>query len=132
MSAHDPMGSGGGAPPPDLNEAELHRRLKGKRGRLTRLSGAFFQHYLEQLGAISQAITKGQPELLRQAAHAYKGTVASFSADASTRLAQQLEELGRSGQIEPAGPIFEELRQLAEVLRVRLEQLPQQPEWSQP
>lgn len=132
MNRYDPMNGGGYAPPPDLDEADLLRRLKGKGGRLSRLCGVFFQHYQGQLEAISQALAQGQAESLRQAAHAYKGTVGSFSACTSTRLAQQLEEFGRTGQLQSAGPVFEELCQLAEALRIRLEQLPQLPEWSQP
>lgn len=114
----------------DLDEADLLRRLKGKRARLERLGAVFFQHYEGQLEAMNQALRAGRAEELRLAAHTYKGTVASFSARRSVELCQKLEALSQNSQLKEAAPLVEQLGQLAQQLKKRLEHLPQEPEWS--
>ena len=114
----------------DLDETDLHRRLKGKRTRLERLATVFFQHHQGQLEALNQALQDNQAEELRRAAHTYKGTVGSFSARHSVELCQQLEGLSREAKLQEAAPLIKQLNDLAQQLKARLEQLPQEPEWS--
>jgi HPt (histidine-containing phosphotransfer) domain-containing protein len=46
---------------------------------------------------------------VRQAAHAIKGAAANVSGSQIRALAARLEQLGGSGDLNPAGEIFEEL-----------------------
>src|SRR5260221_8418697 len=68
--------------------------------------------------SIHQAILQGQPEALRNAAHALKGNSSSLGATQMGALSLQLEILGRNGQTQGAEPLFVELEQ--EFQRVRM------------
>ena len=63
------------------------------------------------------------------AAHTYKGTVSSFAALPSVELSLQLETLAGDGVWDEAESLLEQLLRQAELLRERLEQLPQEEGW---
>ncbi len=106
-----------------LDEPRLRQQLKNSHKRLLRLSQVFFQYYRQQLNDIEQSL--GNAEAQRVAAHTYKGTVSSFAADPLVELCQQLEKTPDNSR-----EIIEQLRDLSERLRERLEQLPQQEGWT--
>ena len=58
---------------------------------------------------IHQAILDGQPEALRNAAHALKGNSNSLGATQMGALSLELETLGRNGKTQGAEPLFVEL-----------------------
>jgi HPt (histidine-containing phosphotransfer) domain-containing protein len=112
-----------------LDAAELQTRLKGKKNRLLRLSAVYFQFYEQQLNDIEAALQGGDGEALRMAAHTYKGTVSSFSAQPSQELSLRLEVMGRDNSLEGAPELLQELRAQAQLLCARLRQLPEEAGW---
>jgi CheY-like chemotaxis protein/HPt (histidine-containing phosphotransfer) domain-containing protein len=58
---------------------------------------------------LSAALGRGDVEEVRLTAHALKGMLANFDAAEAIDLAEQLERLGRSGSLDSARPVLEEL-----------------------
>ena len=112
-----------------LDVERLRQQLKGSHKRLVRLSAVFFQYYRQQLDEIEAALRARDSQALRMAAHTYKGTVISFAAQPSVEVSLRLEMLGRDGVWDQAEPLLEQLRLQAELVRERLQQLPQEAGW---
>jgi len=62
-----------------------------------------------RLAQMRQAVAAGDAPALRQAAHALKGSAATVGATAMAAISAQLEELGRTGQMDGAGALLDEL-----------------------
>ena len=62
-----------------------------------------------RLQSIEEAVQSGDPDLIRRAAHSFKGSSSNMGADALTSLCRQLEDLGRHGQTEGAQQLFEQI-----------------------
>ena len=71
--------------------------------------GMFASDYPAMLEAIESAIKIGDADQLKRTAHALKGMVGNFQAKAAAAAALKLEEMGRSGAIGNAAPVFDEL-----------------------
>ena len=57
----------------------------------------------EIIGELQNALTQGDAETFRRAAHSIKSSSANFGADAFSALARELEMLGREGNLAQAG-----------------------------
>jgi HPt (histidine-containing phosphotransfer) domain-containing protein len=71
----------------------------------------FYAETPELLTAIRAAITRGDSQALQRAAHALKGTVRSFGAQAAGEAALRLEMMGRGGDLTQAAPACTVLEQ---------------------
>ena len=93
----------GVSPPASENAAidipALMARLRGDTGLLKELADLFVAEQVKIQSAIDDAIARRDAAALQHAAHALKGAVGNFLAKAALQAAQQLEELGRSGDL---------------------------------
>ncbi len=99
----------------------LGQRLHYKMERLARLSQLFQQVLPEHLEELRQAIEQRNPKELEHSAHRYKTTLRSI--EARRNLAQQLELMGREGDLEGCEQLLEQLRAESEEIKQRLDQL---------
>jgi two-component system, sensor histidine kinase and response regulator len=74
-------------------------RVQGDRAMLQEVIQLLCAETPELLAAIRAAITRGDSQALQRAAHALKGTVRSFGAEAAGDAALRLEVMGRSGDL---------------------------------
>ena len=71
----------------------------------------FFENVTSQIGIIRQAISEGDAEVVRREAHSIKGGAANLTADALSKIAFELENIGRSGVLEKSIETLERLEQ---------------------
>ncbi len=96
---------------------EASRKLGGDRELLQELAGMFIQEYPTRLAAIKDAIAAKDSEQLMREAHALKGEVGNFAAQASWDAAYRLENMGRHNQMDEAEAALEQLeRQVAKLI----------------
>ncbi len=62
-----------------------------------------------RLAQMRQAVATGDAPALRQAAHALKGSAATVGATAMAAMSARLEDLGRTGELDGAGALLDEL-----------------------
>jgi two-component system sensor histidine kinase/response regulator len=70
----------------------------------------FMTESVELLDQIRDAIERHDAELLERAAHSLKGSSAAFCGESTRAVAQKLEAVGASGNLDPAGDLFVELQ----------------------
>jgi len=90
--------------------------LAGDEEFLIELVGVYFENYPAQLGAVREAIKQDSSKMLQNAAHTVKGTVGSLCSQNCVAAAIRLEELGRSGNLQPAWEAMAALE--GEILRL--------------
>ncbi|HLE53589.1 MAG TPA: Hpt domain-containing protein [Anaerolineales bacterium] len=96
----------------------LFEAVGGDKAFLTELIDTFFQDTPVQLAAIRQALSMGNAEDFRRAAHSLKSNSANFGAQRLSQQSKELEELGKAGKL--AG-VDERLAQLeAEYAKVKV------------
>ena len=88
-----------------LTSVEGDRELMG---RLIERFGGQCPGLLEQ---IREAVGRGDARAVERGAHKLKGSVANFSARGAIEAARRLEEIGRGGALEGAGPALEALEE---------------------
>jgi HPt (histidine-containing phosphotransfer) domain-containing protein len=69
---------------------------------LAELMETYLQDAPAQLASMEQALSSGNAEEFRRAAHSLKANSASFGAVELSQVCRQLEELGKSGRLESA------------------------------
>ncbi len=74
-------------------------RLRGDTGLLKELADLFVAEQVKILAAMDDAVARRDAAALQYSAHALKGAVGNFLAKDAFQAAQQLEELGRSGDL---------------------------------
>jgi signal transduction histidine kinase/CheY-like chemotaxis protein len=99
------------------------QRVGGNMAILKAVIGAFLGTSPDQLAAVETAVSDGEPEALRFAAHTFKGTVLNFDAHKTAAVAQALEELAATGQFHEAPALVEKLRHCYEELRAEMERI---------
>jgi len=60
----------------------------------------FYENVTSQIGIIRQAISEGDAEVVRGEAHSIKGGAANLMVDELSKIAFELENIGRSGALE--------------------------------
>ncbi|GGG67464.1 response regulator [Edaphobacter dinghuensis] len=96
---------------PSVATDELLERVDGDRAFLAELLELFRRDYPAQLQALHAAARNGDAATLQRVGHALKGALGNLSAPVSSRLAGELETMGRSGNIEAAASTVEALEQ---------------------
>jgi two-component system sensor histidine kinase/response regulator len=100
------------APVTSFDSAHLLQRVAGGDEKLLRkVIQTFLRDLPKRLEAIDKAIDQKKEEALASDAHALKGSVAIFGAEAAHQLCAQLQELGRSNTLEGAGKLFAQLKE---------------------
>lgn len=86
---------------------------------LRHIAQAFVAHYPDMLAQVRGAIAGGDGAALAHAAHALKGAISSVGATHAWEAAQDLEHLGRNGELVQSAALLTRLeRELAPVLEV--------------
>jgi len=95
-------------------------RLRGDTGLLKELADLFVAEQVKIQASIDDAVARRDAAALQYAAHALKGAVGNFLAKDAFQAAQQLEELGRSGDLSEVDQVRarveESVRQLKSAL----------------
>jgi two-component system sensor histidine kinase/response regulator len=91
--------------PPDASVCaeELLERIDGDRVFLAELLELFRADYPEQIRAARGAIANSDAATLQEVGHALKGALGNLAAPAASRIASDLESMGKTGDMAPAG-----------------------------
>jgi CheY-like chemotaxis protein len=115
--------------------AELVTRVGGDEKLLKRMIRTFLRDTPKRLAGISAAIRRKNTETLASLAHALKGSVSIFGAEAARQHSQELQELGRSSELSRASEVLgllkEEIAKLQANLRGYANQTPARPKSNQ-
>jgi HPt (histidine-containing phosphotransfer) domain-containing protein len=76
--------------------------IDGDHALLTELIGIFLEDCPRRLQELEQAVRAGDATLVRQAAHSLKGMVACFAPRSAQGLANDMENLGKAGDLSKA------------------------------
>jgi signal transduction histidine kinase/DNA-binding response OmpR family regulator len=119
----DPGSAEAEPPEPAVCATELLERIDGDRAFLSELLSLFRDDYPGQLRSVRQAVEAGNAEALQRAGHALKGALANLAAPTSSRLAGQLESMGRTGDLPSAAGVLADLETELERVVEELESL---------
>jgi CheY-like chemotaxis protein/HPt (histidine-containing phosphotransfer) domain-containing protein len=100
-----------------LDTTKILERIGGDRELLRELAGLFVGDCPRMLSDIQDAVRDGNAEALQKAAHALKGSVSNFGAEAAVQVAFKLEMMGRNQDMTDATQALKELER--EIGRVR-------------
>jgi CheY-like chemotaxis protein len=105
---------------PAVSTDELLERINGDLGFLSELLDVFRKDYPQQIQAVRQAITDDDASALQRVGHTLKGSLGNLAAPMASRIATDLESMGKSGNLARAGiraaELEEELVRVAEIL----------------
>ena len=100
-----------------LDTTKILERIGGDRELLRELAGLFVGDCPRMLSDIQDAVRDGNAEALQKAAHALKGSVSNFAAEAAVQVAFRLEMMGRNQDMTDAAQALKDLE--LEIGRVR-------------
>jgi CheY-like chemotaxis protein len=109
--------------PPVFDRAEAMRRVGGDETILQEVAAMFLDECPRWQIAIQQAIREGDSKALQRAAHTLKGAVGIFSCRAAFEAAQNLETLGRKGDLSTAAEAYQVLQEALTRLEPALQEL---------
>jgi len=95
--------------------------VDGDRKLLKEVVGIFMADYPKLMSEMKRAISEGDALGLNRAAHGLKGSVGNFGATILFEMARQLEMMGKSGDLTPAGDAFALVEAEMERLKQALE-----------
>jgi PAS domain S-box-containing protein len=105
---------------PAVSTDELLERINGDLGFLSELLDVFRKDYPQQIQAVRQAITDDDASALQRVGHTLKGSLGNLAAPMASRIATDLESMGKSGNLARAGiraaELEEELVRVVEIL----------------
>lgn len=94
-----------------IDREALLDRLGGDQEFLQEIASLFLEDCPKLLADIRTAVSSEDARGLEHAAHALKGSVANFGAEAARQAAFRLEALGRAGDLRPAPEAYSTLEQ---------------------
>ena len=90
-------------PQDSVHKEELLERIDGDRIFLAELLEIFRGDYPGQILSAREAVTKGDAAALQRVGHALKGALGNLAAPIASRIADELESIGKSGDIALVG-----------------------------
>ena len=108
---------------PVFDLAAALERTEGDRELLIELTKLFESERPRLAGEIRDAVARRDARALESAAHALKGSLANLAAIAASNAAQELENIGRSGDLEPADSACAALEKELDRLYPKLQKL---------
>jgi PAS domain S-box-containing protein len=93
-------------PPPAINREKLLATFEQDEDLARRMTDLFLRNCPRWLGDLRKAIGAGDDKKLHMAAHSLKGAVGHFTDAEPYRLALQLEQIGKSGDLLEAGAVL--------------------------
>jgi two-component system sensor histidine kinase/response regulator len=97
------------SPSVSLDEEDLMGRLDGDLALLSELTEVYREEYPLQLQLARQALSIGDEEGLKRAAHSLKGSLGNLAANNACGMAASLEELARRNELKFAGAKLDQL-----------------------
>jgi diguanylate cyclase (GGDEF)-like protein len=101
-----------GAP---VNYAAVLERCGGDPTFAAAITEKFRKHAIEEVGKIEQAHREGNADQLRRSAHTAKSMCAYMSVDRASKLANEIEDLGRVARLDDVSALLIRLRQEVEM-----------------
>jgi HPt (histidine-containing phosphotransfer) domain-containing protein len=92
-----------------MNFEKVLDDFEGDKELLTEAMNLFLESVRNQIGALRQAISDNDADLVRREAHSIKGGAANLTADELSRVAFELETIGKSGTLGTSTVILERL-----------------------
>ncbi len=99
---------------------QMIERLGGDEELARQLVTLFIGECPQMMAQVRQSVEQGTPDLVRRAAHAFKGSVSNFLPGGPTVTAFALEQIGRDGRLDEAPAALATLERQVEVLLVQL------------
>lgn len=99
---------------------QMIARLGGDEELARQLVTVFIGECPQMLAQVRQSIEQGTPDLVRRAAHAFKGSVSNFLPGGPTATAFALEQIGRDGRLDEAPAVLATLERQVHVLLTQL------------
>jgi CheY-like chemotaxis protein/HPt (histidine-containing phosphotransfer) domain-containing protein len=93
--------------PIDFNRAI--EEFEGDREYLMKVFEGFLKNVSNQIKTICQALSDGNAEVVWKEAHSIKGGAANLTADNLSKIASELENIGKSGDLKEGNDILEKL-----------------------
>jgi HPt (histidine-containing phosphotransfer) domain-containing protein len=92
-------------------------RLGGDEDLARQLAALFLEECPQMLERVRQSVQQTDPDVVRRAAHAFKGSVANFVEGGAAASAFELEAMGRDNRLSDAPAVLERLeREIAALL----------------
>ncbi|MDF0667613.1 MAG: Hpt domain-containing protein [Nitrospira sp.] len=82
------------------------RWADGDRSLLAEITETFVEDCPQRMKELELAVWEGNANLIRQVSHSLKGMVSCFGAHQAKSLAQEMEHLGRSGEVSEAAALL--------------------------
>lgn len=101
---------------PDL----MINRLGGDEELARQLVTLFIEECPRMMVQVRESVAQGTPDLVRRAAHAFKGSVSNFTAEGPTVTAFALENMGREARLDDASALLTQLEREVDVLMTQL------------
>jgi two-component system sensor histidine kinase/response regulator len=98
-------------------------RVGGDVELLREIAGLFLEDYPKVMADLREAVAKSDAKAVERTAHALKGSVANFGAQAAVDAALSLETMGRAQQLGKVVEVLQTLEQALAALRPALESL---------
>jgi CheY-like chemotaxis protein len=108
------------APGPAVDQVRALALVDGDRQLLAEVVRLSMRAWPAKLRAVQRAVTKGDASALYAAAHALKGSAASFAADGVASLAGQLEAMARTSNLAGALALSRQLERAVKRLPAQL------------
>jgi HPt (histidine-containing phosphotransfer) domain-containing protein len=99
---------------------QMIARLGGDEDLARQLVTLFISECPQMMAQVRDSVADGTPDLVRRAAHAFKGSVSNFLPDGPTVTAFALENIGREGRIEDAPSTLATLERQVDALITQL------------
>jgi HPt (histidine-containing phosphotransfer) domain-containing protein len=97
-------------------------RLGGDEALARQLAALFLEECPQMLERVRESLQQTDPDVVRRAAHAFKGSVANFVDGGAAASALELETIGRDNRLPEAPPVLQRLEREIATLLVDLRQ----------
>jgi two-component system sensor histidine kinase/response regulator len=97
--------------PSPISLDDVLARVDGDRELLAELAAIFREQARDLMGGLGAAVAAGDTRRVEQLAHTLRGSLATFGAQAAVQVAQDLELIGRNGQVAGAAELVARLDQ---------------------
>jgi HPt (histidine-containing phosphotransfer) domain-containing protein len=99
---------------------QMIARLGGDEDLARQLVTLFIDECPKMMAEVRDSVADGTPDLVRRAAHAFKGSVSNFITGGPTATALALETIGREGRVAEAPAVLAMLERQVEALMAQL------------
>jgi two-component system, sensor histidine kinase and response regulator len=107
----------------NLNRSIALERVGGDEELLREIAGLFLEDYPNLMTQIQQAVGNHDAHALERAAHSLKGSLSNFGSDAAYQASFELEQIGRSKNLDRAVAALANLEAVMHQIRPELELL---------